>query len=79
MSNTINPADRCAAVTPSDSTDLGSCRALYVGGSGDLAIMPRGNSAAVTLSNVPAGSFIPIRVSKVMSTSTTASLIVALY
>lgn len=67
-----------AAVTPSDSTIVG-CRALYVGGAGDVAIMANSDTVAVTLSSVPAGTILPIWCQKVMSTNTTATNIVALY
>lgn len=64
-------------VTKSDSTIV-NCRAVYVGGAGDLAIMPLDGSTAVTLSAVPAGALLPIACAKIMSTNTTATLIVAL-
>lgn len=73
-----DPAVGAFAVTKSDSTILAGVRALYVGGAGDVAVMPVGSTTAVTFSAVPAGSILPVRVSKVMSTNTTATLIVAL-
>ena len=79
MSLMSDPARGVAAVTPSDSTDIGPARALYVGGAGDVAIIAKGNTAAETLTAVPAGAILPIRVTKVMSTNTTATAIVALY
>jgi hypothetical protein len=61
------------AVTPSDTTVL-QFDAIYVGGAGDLAISPtEGGSDAVTLTGVTAGSIIPIRGKRVMSTNTTAT------
>lgn len=68
-----------AAVTPSDSTDfsLGKCRALYVGGAGNLVAILGGT--AITFNSVPAGSVLWIAASRVNSTSTTATNIVALY
>ena len=67
-----------AAVTPSDTT-LINCRALWVGGAGAVAIATQ-TGTAVTLSAVPAGTLIPIALDqgRVMSTNTTATLIVAL-
>lgn len=65
------------AVTKSDSTVV-SCRAVYVGGAGDLAVMPLDGTVAVTFSAVPAGALLPIACSKIMNTNTTATLIVAL-
>lgn len=68
------------AVTPNDSTDLtgGVCRALWVGGAGNVAVHDsEGN--AVTFVGVAAGSTLPVRTNRVMSTNTTATSIVALF
>lgn len=75
---TTGPAKNLAAVTPSDATVV-NCRALYVGTTGNVAILAIGDSSAVTLSSVPAGALLPIACAKVMSTNTTASNIVALF
>lgn len=76
------PADEGVAVTPSDSTVLGGTdgvRFLYVGGAGDVAVTLVGPGAtALTLKAVPAGAFLPIRVSKV-NAATTATNIVAFW
>ena len=77
MSKSANPASDAATVTPSDSTIL-SARALYIGVTGNVAVIPLGGTVAVTFSNVPVG-ILPVSVSKVMSTNTTATSIVALY
>ena len=72
-----DPAYRLEAVTPSDSTDLTGARALYVGTAGNLLVrLPGAPTTTVTLANVQAGTFIPIRVTRVMA-ATTASDIVA--
>jgi hypothetical protein len=74
-----SPADNAAAVTPSDSTDLAfTSRALYIGGAGNIVVTMAGGGD-VTFTAVPAGSILPIRVSRVKSTSTTATSIVNLY
>jgi hypothetical protein len=44
-----------------------------------VAVTASRDSAAVTLSGVPAGTMLPVSCSKVMSTNTTATLIVALF
>lgn len=67
------------AITPSDSTTLSMTRGLYIGGAGAVAIMGWEDSSAVTFAAVPAGTILPVRVKKVMSTNTTATNIVALY
>lgn len=76
----ISSAYRAVAVTKSDSTILpDGVRALWVGGAGDVAVIMAGDTAAVTLLAVEAGTLLPVQVSKVMSTNTTATSIVALY
>jgi len=66
------------AVTPSDTVDLTYVsRELYVGGAGNVtAIMADGST--VLFSTVPAGTRLPIRVSRVKATGTTATLMVAI-
>lgn len=72
-----SPHTLAAAVTPSDSTVLTTTRAIYVGGTGALAVTMAGGGNA-TFSAVPVGTLLPIRVTKVLSTGTTATLILAL-
>ncbi len=67
-----------AAVTKSDSTIV-NCRALYIGGGGDVAIVALDDSAAVTLVGVPTGALLPIACKKIMSTNTSATSMVALF
>ncbi len=75
--NATVAAHGAAAVTTSDVTVIPPTRALYVGGTGNLnVVMVDGQT--VLFSAVPVGIF-PIQVTKVMSTSTTATNIVALY
>lgn len=77
LSGHSSPAANCVAVTPNDSTEV-NCRALYIGTSGDLAIVPLGgDGTTVTFVNVPIGWF-PVMCAKVMA-ATTADDIVALY
>lgn len=73
-----NIPNHAAAVTASDSVNLDAISTLYVGGAGDVAIVTE-NDNTVTLSSVPAGTFIPIAVKRVNSTNTTATNIVALW
>jgi hypothetical protein len=51
---------------------------IYVGGAGIVTCTPSsgGSNVAITM---PAGSVIPFRVSKVLATGTTATLMVAVY
>ena len=79
-SNILAPALSFALITKHDSTDIptGMTRAIYVGGAGDIAAVDK-DDTAVVFSAVPAGTILPIRVRRVNSTSTTATLMVALY
>ena len=74
----IEPAMKLSAVSPHASNFIPATKALYVGGAGDLVLIAEGDSAAVTLSGVAAGSIIPVRAIAVRNTST-ATAIVALY
>lgn len=71
------PAGYGVAVTPSDSTVLPMTRGLYVGVGGNVAVTDINGS--VTYVGVGAGTILPVQVSQVLSTGTTASSIVALY
>lgn len=73
------PARYYAAITPHDSTDMTNyCRAIYVGGAGNLvAVSIEGD--VVTFTGVVAGSILPIRAKRVNSTNTTATNLVALW
>ena len=74
-----SPAHDGVAVSKSDTALAVTCRAFYVGTGGDVAVKFPGNSTAVTLKNVPAGTLLPLAVSHIMSTNTTASDFVVLY
>ena len=66
------------AVTLSDSTILEPTRALFIGAGGNLKVtMAYGTE--VTFANTVAGSILPIQVTKVWSTGTTATNVIALY
>lgn len=71
-------ARKLVAITPADTDLTNVVNALYVGGAGNVAIMAADDSAAVTLTAVPAGSIIPIQCKRVMATNTTATGIVGL-
>lgn len=73
------PAIGGFTVTPSDATVFSQpTRSLWVGGAGNVAVrMLDGTTPIFTA--VAAGALLPIRVDKVLSTGTTATLIVGLY
>lgn len=71
-------------ITKSDTVNLvgpsadGLCDAIYVGGTGDVVAVFQDDSTA-TFSGVPAGALLPLRLKRVNSSSTTATLMLALY
>lgn len=74
-----NPARNYYAITKSDTVDFpqGLCRGIYVGGAGIVvAIDAEGNACPFT---AVAGGFLPIRAIRVNATTTSATLMVALY
>ena len=75
-SNSSASASGAVAVTKSDTTAL-DFRALWVGGAGNVAVRTR-NGQTVTFEGVAAGTILPIQGDRVMSTNTTATLILAL-
>lgn len=78
-------AGRAAAVTPSNTTDIPSITGgtnngcvLYIGGYGDLTVDTVGGDT-VTFVGVNGGTFFPVQVTRVYSTGTSATGIVALW
>jgi len=67
------------AVTPHDTNDLTSpADSLYVGATGDVKVDTQGGQT-VTITTVPAGAILPIRVTRVYSSGTTATEIFQLW
>ena len=74
------PGNDAFSVTPSD-TAVFPASLIYVGGAGNVAVMPaaqegRASPTAVTFIAPPVGSTLPVLVSRVMSTNTTATALV---
>lgn len=72
-----NSAVKVSTVTPSDTTVLPYTKGIYVGGTGDVAVVMNDGSSA-TFKAMPIGMYL-LSVTKVMSTGTTATNILALY
>ena len=74
------PAQSAVAITPSDASNLArESRGIWVGGAGDLKVDMVGTGTGVTFVGIPAGSLLPLRVSKIYATGTTATDIVEVY
>jgi hypothetical protein len=67
--STYNIYDHTAKAQPS----------LYVGVTGDVSVEMAGTGSSITYKGVPAGATLPINVTRVNSTNTTATDIVALF
>lgn len=73
------PAESLFAVTKSDSTVFTQAtRAIWVGGAGDIAVRMVDQTTG-TIAGVAAGTLLPIRCDKVLSTGTTATSIIGFY
>ena len=75
----LRAARHFKAVVPSDAAVLASgVSGLWVGGAGNVTVKDHGGATS-TFTAVPAGTHLPIAPSMVLSTGTTATLLVALY
>lgn len=74
------PATSAVAVTPHDTNDLTTTtRGLYVGVTGDVKVDMADTGTAVVFTAMAAGVIHPLRVTRVYSTDTTATNMVAVY
>ena len=78
-----DPGTEIRAITASDATDLTGCRGFfYTGTAGNIAVKTiHGASAdtAVTITDCPADTIIPLQVTRIMATNTTATQIYGLF
>ncbi|HYH69007.1 MAG TPA: hypothetical protein VD866_30210 [Urbifossiella sp.] len=74
-----SPYEHAAEITTHNTNELATyCRAIYVGGSGNLRVTTvRGDT--ITLTGVVVGTIIPVRAKVVFATGTTATNLVALW
>lgn len=94
MTQKTNPAAFAKAITPSDSTDIDFggkskiTRGIYVGLGGDISVEMAGDplgsgkgmsDPTVLFKTVLSGTLLPISVTRVNSTNTTASELVAVW
>lgn len=78
MSGLESPASNAFDIAPADGANLATVtRALYVGGSGDVAVTLK-SGTSVVLHGVVAGTILPMRIVAVAQTDTTATNLVGL-
>jgi hypothetical protein len=74
------PGENAFAISPHDTNDLPfETRGLWVGSTGDITVDMAGIGTAITFAGVVAGSLLPLRVTRVYATATTAGDIVGVY
>jgi hypothetical protein len=72
-------ADNAKAITKSDTAVLlQGTNFIWVGGAGNMRVKTVAGQT-VTLDGIPAGTLLPIQVAQVMSLSTTATNLIALW
>jgi hypothetical protein len=77
-----DPGVEIRAITPSNDTDLTGCRGVFTTDAGSLAVRTiygASSSSAVTIADMPIGMVLPLRVTRVMATGTTATQIYGLF
>ena len=70
---------RAFAITPDDAASQNYAFSVYVGGTGDVAVIPAGGDTAITFAGVPAGTVVPLVVKQVLAAGTTATGLIGLY
>jgi hypothetical protein len=66
------------AITTSDSTNIAPTRGLYIGAAGNV-VVDMAYGTTITFVGVQAGTVLPVQVTRIYATGTTATSIVALY
>ncbi len=64
-------------ITPTDNTAIGPFEALYIGGAGNVALVPVGSTTPVTFACI-AGQILPQEFQGINATGTTATGLVGL-
>jgi hypothetical protein len=73
------PATKALAITPNNGADLAfATRGIYIGGGGNLRVDMQDGGVDVTFVGLAAGTILPVRVSRVYATGTTATSLVGL-
>ncbi len=80
MASALKPASNGLIVTPSDTINLPhESIYLYVGVAGDVSVEMKGVGTALIIDSVPAGTLLPIKITRVNSTGTAATDMVVFY
>lgn len=66
------------AVTTSNTTNIAPTRGLYIGATGNV-VVDMAYGTTITFVDVQGGTILPVQVTRIYATGTTATSIVALY
>ena len=66
------------AITPADNTAIGPFQAVYVGGAGNITLVPRNSTTPVLYTAVPVGTILRVAFQGINATGTTATALVGL-
>lgn len=77
----VAPLDRAFAITPADGSDLAqTTRYVWIGGCTtapcDVKVDFAGTGTGITITKVPAGTLLPLKVRRVYSTGSAAGLVI---
>lgn len=75
-----SPYRRGVAITPSDTVNLTNVtRGVYVGGTGTITYISQAGDTVALLGNIPVGTILRICASRINTTGTSATNLVALW
>jgi hypothetical protein len=74
------PISSAATITPNNGTTFTTrCRAVFVGGAGNLTVDVADGGTNLAFNGLTAGTILPVRVKRVYATGTTATSLLCLY
>jgi hypothetical protein len=74
------PYVNAVSVSPNDTNDLANTTlAVWIGTAGNLSVNMEGSGGPIVFVGIPAGTLLPIRATRILSTNTTAGNILALW
>lgn len=81
MAFTTEFPEKARAVTADDNVRFKTASTIYVGGGGNVRVIPWGmqDDQAVTFVGIPTGGYVPCQVRAVLSSGTTATSMVRVY
>lgn len=81
LDSSSDPAGRAVVIDVSavDQSLTSASRGLYVGGTGNVKVDMAGGDTGIIFQSVPAGAILPIQVTKIYTSGTSATKMVAMW